>query len=237
MQRYFSNKLVNDYFLLSYDDIYHIKTVMRLKENDKIEVVYKNIAYLCNLENSDEKIQVKCLEEIQNVEQSIPEIILCIPLLKEQKMDFIIQKATELGVSKIIPIRLERSIIKLDPSREEKKLARWNRICKEASEQSKRLSIPIVTSIMNIEDLESIDALKIVCSTSSTNFSLHNLLQTYFNCDRILIVVGPEGGLTKNEEKKLVDIGFELVRLGNNIMRVETVPVFLLSIINYEYME
>ncbi len=237
MQRYFSNKLVNDYFLLSDDDIYHIKTVMRLKENDKIEVVYKNIAYLCNLENSDEKIQVKCLEEIQNVEQSIPEIILCIPLLKEQKMDFIIQKATELGVSKIIPIRLERSIIKLDPSREEKKLARWNRICKEASEQSKRLSIPIVTSIMNIEDLESIDALKIVCSTSSTNFSLHNLLQTYFNCDRILIVVGPEGGLTKNEEKKLVDIGFELVRLGNNIMRVETVPVFLLSIINYEYME
>lgn len=237
MQRYFSNKLVNDYFLLSDDDIYHIKTVMRLKENDKIEVVYKNIAYLCNLENSDEKIQVKCLEEIQNVEQSIPEIILCIPLLKEQKMDFIIQKATELGVSKIIPIRLERSIIKLDPSREEKKLARWNRICKEASEQSKRLSIPIVTSIMNIEDLESIDALKIVCSTSSTNFSLHNLLQTHFNCDRILIVVGPEGGLTKNEEKKLIDIGFELVRLGNNIMRVETVPVFLLSIINYEYME
>ena len=237
MQRYFSTRLKNGYFELSQDDFYHIQTVMRLKERDKIEVVYEKKAYLCCLENVNGRVQIKCLEEIQGEEQQIPEVILCIPLLKEQKMDFVIQKATELGVSKIIPIRLERSIVKLDSKKESKKIERWNRICKEASEQSKRLSIPVVTEVTEITDLKNIDALKIVCSTTCHDFHLQKLLQTHKKCDRILIVIGPEGGITEKEEKQLFDIGFQPVRLGNNIMRVETVPIFFLSVINYEYME
>lgn len=237
MQRYFSKKLENGYFELSSDDLYHMKTVMRLKNHDSIEVVYQEKAYLSCIENVNEKMQIKCIEEIQNEEQKIPEVILCTPLLKEQKMDFVIQKATELGVFKIIPIQLERSIIKLDSKKEAKKLERWNRISKEASEQSKRLTIPLVEKIHTLEDLEKIEALKIVCSTENNEFTLHKLLQTHKSCDRILVVIGPEGGLTKQEEEKLFNIGFSPVRLGNNIMRVETVPIFLMSIINYEYME
>lgn len=237
MQRYFSQKLEHGYFELSKEDQYHITVVMRLKQNDQVEVVYENVAYLGCIENVNEKVQIKCIQEVQKEEQKIPEIILCIPLLKEQKMDFIIQKATELGASKIIPIRLERSIIKLSSEKLEKKLERWNRISKEASEQSKRLSIPKVERVMDICDLEKIDGLKLVCSTTSENFSLQKLLQSNPSCDRIVIVVGPEGGLTKKEETELLKNGFLQVRLGKNIMRVETVPIFFLSVINYEYME
>ena len=237
MQRYFSKKLEHGYFELSKEDLYHITVVMRLKEHDKIEVVYQNIAYLCCIESVNQKVQIKCIQEVQKEEQKIPEIVLCIPLLKEQKMDFIIQKATELGVSKIIPIRLERSIIKLSSEKEKKKIERWNRICKEASEQAKRLSIPNVESVKGISELAKIDGLKLVCSTTSDNFSLQKLLQCNKSCGRIVIVVGPEGGLTQKEETELLNIGFLQVRLGNNIMRVETVPIFFLSIINYEYME
>lgn len=237
MQRYFSKKLEHGYFELSKEDQYHITVVMRLKQGDQIEVVYENVAYLCCIENVNEKVQIKCIQEVQKEEQKIPEIILCIPLLKEQKMDFVIQKATELGVSKIIPIRLERSIIKLSNDKLEKKLDRWNRISKEASEQAKRLTIPKVENVANICDLEKIDGLKLVCSTTSNNFSLQKLLQSNLSCDRIVIVVGPEGGLTKKEETELLKIGFLQVRLGKNIMRVETVPIFFLSVINYEYME
>ncbi len=237
MQRYFSETKNDDIFILSNDDIYHITVVMRLKENDKIEVVYQNVAYLCNLEKNNNELIIKCAEAIQTEEQKIPEIILCIPLLKEQKMDFIIQKATELGVSEIIPIRLERSIVKLDSAKEAKKLIRWNKISKEASEQAKRISIPKVRNIMNINDLKSYDCMKLVCSTVSNNFNLKKLLHDNQNCDKILIAVGPEGGLTPKEEDTLLKNGFTPVRLGKNIMRVETVPIFFLSVINYEYME
>lgn len=237
MQRYFTDKKIDNYFELSNNDMYHIKTVMRLKENDKIEVVYQKQTYLCCIENVNKVLKIRQLEKIEEGVQNIPELVLCIPLLKEAKMDLIIQKATELGVSRIIPIKLSRSLIKLDENKLSKKIERWNKIAKEASEQSKRITIPEITELKSIEELEKIEALKLVCSTISKENNLPILLQSHHSCDRILIVVGPEGGLTHEEEQKLINMCFNPVRLGNNIMRVETVPIFLLSIINYEYME
>lgn len=237
MQRYFTDKKIDTYFELSNDDMYHIKVVMRLKETDYIEVVYQKEVYLCCLENVNKVLKIRQVKKLEEGVQKIPELVLCIPLLKEAKMDFIIQKATELGVSEIVPIKLTRSLIKLDENRLSKKIDRWNKIAKEASEQSKRITIPEVTDLKLIEELETISGLKLVCSTIAKENNLPILLQSHRSCDRILIVVGPEGGLTSEEENKLINMGFNPVRLGNNIMRVETVPIFLLSIINYEYME
>ena len=81
------------------------------------------------------------------------------------------------------------------------------------------------------------DGVKIVCSTREKEKSLKKLLQTVENCDTLVIVVGPEGGLEEEEEKFLVDAGFSSVTLGNRILRVETVPLYVLSAINYNYME
>lgn len=237
MQRYFSKELKDGYFTLDENDLYHIRVVMRMKDQDKIEVVYQEKMYLSCLENVNGMYRVKALEIIENDVQKIPEVVLCIPLLKEQKMDFIIQKATELGVHKIIPLKLSRSVVKLEQNKEMKRVERWNKIAKEASEQSKRVTIPEVTGVLEIKELEKMEGLKLVCSTVSNNNNLHILLQNHVNCDRIIVVIGPEGGLSTLEEETLMQIGFLPVRLGNNIMRVETVPIFFMSIINYEYME
>ena len=162
---------------------------------------------------------------------------MVLPILKEQKMDFVLQKATELGVSKIIPITTSRTLVKLDKEKEQKRILRWMKICKEASEQSKRTDIPKIENLQNFTDLQKLDGLKILCSTVEKEKTLKNLLQTSPLCDRMIIVVGPEGGLSLNEEEYLRKIGFIGVSLGNRILRVETVPLYILSIMQYVFME
>lgn len=235
MQRYFSNSKENDKLFLINDDIYHITRVMRMKDNDKIEVIYNNDLYICNVILNE----LPWVDIISKEEGKIEdkEIILAIPLLKEQKMDLVLQKATELGVTKIIPVTMERSIVKLDDSKEVKKIDRWSKICKEASEQSKRNSIPVISNIMTLKELVKEDGIKIVCSTIEKENNLKKFLTEHKNYDKIIIVVGPEGGISSKEEEYLVSEGFTRVSLGKRIMRVETVPIFILSALNYEFME
>lgn len=233
MQRYFSKEKNDNYLKLSDNDLYHIKTVMRMNDKDKIEVVYNKELYLCELSENLAKI----IRKEDSDSTSKFNITLVIPLLKEQKMDLILQKATELGVDVIMPTIMERSIIKVDEEKAFKKIERWQKICKEASEQSKRLDIPIVTNICKLNDLKSINGVKLTCSTSEKSENLKKYLKNALNYDKIILVIGPEGGLSKNEENYLKEIGFTSISLGNRIMRVETVPLFLLSVFNYESME
>ena len=234
MQRYFAKEKVDNYFILNDDDIYHIKTVMRMKNNEKIEIVFENKLHICsvNLENNTFEI----LEECSSINED-KKITLVVPLLKEQKMDLVLQKCTELGASEIIPIITERSVVKLDSDKFSKKRERWIKICKEASEQSKRTSIPIVRNLMSIDKLNTLDGVKLVCSTTEKQKNLKFFLQTQNNCDKIVLAVGPEGGFTANEEERFMNAGFSKVSLGSRIMRVETVPIFVLSVLNYVYME
>jgi len=237
MQRYFSNELKNNKFTLREDDLYHMIRVMRMKDKDFIEVVYEKEVYLCSLEFCGNDILVNVKEKIHSSSEGNHEIVLIIPLLKEAKMDLILQKATELGVSKIIPVIMERSIVKIDSERELKKLERWTKICKEASEQSMRVTIPVITEVKKFSDLKDLDGVKLVCSTTEKENTIKLFLQSNKSYDKINIVIGPEGGLSLNEEKYLNSIGFESVSLGKRIMRVETVPMFILSVLNYEIME
>ena len=233
MQRYFALNKENNIFILREYDYYHIKVVMRLKIGEKVEVVYNNEAYLCKIID-DYKIEE--IEKIDSKELNISTTLI-LPLLKEQKMDLILQKATELGVSNIILFNAKRSIIKFDENKENKKLERWARICKEAAEQSKRCTIPEIRFEKNIKEFEKLDGLKLICSTVEETNNLKKVLQSSKNCVKINMIVGPEGGFEPNEERSIINLGFIPVTLGNTIMRVETVPIFLLSVLNYEYME
>ena len=148
-------------------------------------------------------------------------------------MDLILQKLTELGVSKIIPVNMERSIVKLDSKKEEKKQLRWNMICKEASEQSKRNDIPVVTQIVNLKDLLNIETdLKLVCSVSEKDNMIYNHIENN-NYNSILLVIGPEGGISPKEEEYLKNNNFKLVSFGNLVLRVETACIYIASVLNY----
>lgn len=234
MQRYFSYKLEKDNLFINKEDIHHIKNVMRKKENDLIEIVYLNRAYVAKL-NKDYNTAtiVKELNEKNNTLN----VKLLVPVLNEDKISFIIEKATELGVKEITLVNMTRSKFKINKEKEEKKYLRWKRIVKEASEQCKRLDIPKINKIIDIKDIIPSDV-NILCSTD--NKSVKNIKEVLNNVkdnDIIQVVFGPEGGFTSEEEEILQEKNFFKTTFGTRILRTETVPLYVLSIINYKELE
>ncbi|MDD4036667.1 MAG: RsmE family RNA methyltransferase [Bacilli bacterium] len=238
MQRYFVLKKDNNLFKIKGDDYHHIVNVMRLKINDKIEVVYNNIVYLSLIEKIENNIVYASMIDIieSNSELSI-DVTIAQALVKEDKFNYILQKGTELGVKSFIPVAMERSIVKLDQNKALNKLNRWQKICKEASEQSKRIIISQVKAIKSINDLTKLDYdYKILCSVNEEVRTIKKVLQDIKINSKIIVVIGPEGGLTHLEEKKLIDNGYIRVSLGNRVLRTETASLFIMSLINYELM-
>ena len=234
MQRYFAVDKKNDLFILDSGDLHHISNVMRMKNGDFIEVVFDKVLYKCKV-LFDNNVSI-VYDSILPGTDDIMDIVLVIPVLKEQKMDLVLQKATELGATRIIPIITERCVVKLN-DKESKKLDRWSRIVKEASEQCKRISVPVIDNVHTISDLNFSDGVKLVCSTRENEKNIKNVMHNLNGCAKMYIVVGPEGGLSIDEENKLNSLGFVSVTLGKRIMRVETVPMYILSVLNYELME
>lgn len=236
MQRYFVDKIDGDFFTISNDDSYHILKVMRMEIDDKIEVVYNHNEYLCKIVAIENNVKCKVISILDEKKRNIPKITIAQSLVKEQKMDYILQKATELGVDEIIPICTERSIVKLE-NKEDKKKERWKKVLKEASEQSKRVEIPNLESIISLKELlnKKYD-FKFICSVNEKVKTIKSVLSKVDISDTILFVIGPEGGLSSQEEEMLLSNGFEAISLGSNVLRTETASSFILSAISYEFM-
>ena len=231
MQRYFAKSKINDIFSLYEQDLHHIKNVMRNKIDDEIEVIYENIVYICRIKNID-PLSLEIIKTINEDRDLNIELSIAISLVNEQKMDLILQKLTELGVTNIIPIKTERSIVRLDDKKESKKIQRWQTICKEACEQSKRTKLPKVENIMSLSELSNVETnLKLICSLNDKTKPLREYLND--NIESIIFVIGPEGGFTEKEETFLIDRGYLPVSLGKRVMRVETATIYVASIINY----
>ena len=233
MQRYFVKEKQDNYLILDTSDIHHIKNVMRMNVGDKIECIYNKTLYICEiLDLTSEK--VKIIEECPDNNESLYDVTIAVALVKEQKMDLILQKLTELGISKIIPVSMERSIVKLDNQKFTKKKERWIKICKEAAEQSKRNSIPEITDIHTVKQLENLSYnKKFICSTRNPENLVNNYLQNKESCATMIFVIGPEGGISPKEEDLLESFGYIPITLGKRIMRVETAAIYIASIINF----
>ena len=233
MQRYFVKEKNNNKFVLTDSDIHHIKKVMRCKNNDQIEVVYDNVVYLCNIDDID-SLTLSIIKNYKEDRELTIDLTIAVALVQEQKFDLILQKLTELGVTSIVPLKTERSIVKIDSSKAEKKKIRWETICKEASEQSHRTSIPTIHNIMTMKELlNNKKQLNLICSLNDKTEPLENYLTN--NIQNILFVIGPEGGFSPKEENYLMENGFESTTLGKRILRVETAAIYVASIINYVY--
>jgi len=233
MQRYFVKEKNNENFILENTDIHHIKKVMRCKNNDKIEIVYDKKVYLCNIDDID-TLTLSIIDSYEEERESNIELTIAISLVQEQKFDLILQKLTELGVTSIIPIKTERSIVKIDESKKEKKKLRWETICKEASEQSHRVTIPKIHNIMTLKELlNNKKQLNLICSLNDKTKPLQEYLTNEVR--DILFVIGSEGGFASKEEEFLLENGFKSTSLGKRVLRVETAAIYVASIINYVY--
>ena len=231
MQQYFSVKKENNTLFLDNDDLNHIKNVMRMKENDEIIVVYDDNSYICSL-NSD---LLSCnIKEIFKENENYPEFLVYVPLLSDEKMSYIFKHGTELGVTRFIVVQYEHCKYKLRKNDYDKKITRWNKILKEACEQSYRTTKIKVEGIIDSNNINSIENVNIMCTLDKSGVKNICKVLTSNNCnDTISLVFGPEGGLSTKEEDMLSDIGFIKTSLGSDVLRTETVPLMIASIVKY----
>lgn len=221
-------------------DVNQIKNVLRLQAGDKIEVLDgTGKVYSATIKNI---LKDEILCEISSSRSMGSEPSLVITLIqsvpRESKMDFIIQKCTELGVSKIIPVISERTIIKLGEEKKDKRLARWRKIAKEAAEQSGRGKIPEITEVVNLSEAlkqAKNHDLSIIPYEMEEDSSIKNILIKNKEIRSIMLAIGPEGGFSKEEVENAKKSGFRSVSLGKRILRTETAGMAALSMINYEF--
>lgn len=231
MQQYYANKKINNTLMLNSDDLNHIKNVMRMKQNDKIIVVYENKSYVCLL-NKD---LLSCnISYTFKSHESNTSFIGYIPLLSEEKMSEILKHGTELGFTEFVVVQYMHCKYKLKKSDFEKKINRWSKIVKEASEQCYRINKPKVEKIIDVDNIIDYNNVKILCSLDKNNVKhISKILTTENVNDTISIAFGPEGGLSEIEENILVNKGFIKTSLGNNVLRTETVPLYIASVKSY----
>lgn len=248
MQRYFVDQKnwFKPHVNINGDDYHHIVNVMRMKPGDEVICNHPDgDAYQCSIDKiSDRNIQLLILDKLKNQVELPVNVTLIQGLPKGDKLEWIVQKATELGVQTIIPLECKRSIVKWDHKKSLKKSQRLQRIAKEASEQSHRTLQPAIETPYSLKQLISADQLfdhKFVAYEETTRRvktkKLNHYLEQIKPGESIGVVIGPEGGLTEPEIAQLVQSGFQPIRLGPRILRAETAPLYLMSALSYYFEE
>lgn len=232
MQRYFGRKMKRE-IVLNEDDVRHLLKVMRARKGDQIEVVADDRVYLCEVTKL-RPLSIVTVKEIKENNELPNYIILVATLLKGDKMDLVLQKATELGVNEIVLLESERTIVHIKKQQSDLKLGRYQRILKEAAEQSKRHRIPYIQNIISFDRINEIEAdLKLIAyegSSGSTKL-LNKKIDSIKRGQRIAVIIGPEGGFSKDEVNYARHHGFTPVGLGKRILRAETASIYTLSVI------
>lgn len=245
MQRYFIDVEYNHqpYVKIYGDDFHHIVRVMRMEAGEKIVVVFNHSqAAIAQInEITDEYVQAE-IKKIEAQTKELPiEVAIVSGMPKGDKMEWVIQKGTELGATQFIPFVAERSIVKWEEKKAKKKLERWGKIAKEAAEQSQRQKLPLIFEPKSFKHtlplLQQYDVRIVAYEEAAKNNERGNLvkvLQAIEPNQRICIVFGPEGGLSDQEINELQNQGFIICGLGPRILRTETAPLYVLSAISYQ---
>ena len=241
MQRYFISEDNFKENIIRGDDVFHIYKVMRNKVNDLIEICVNECGYIAKLtEISSDLVRYEIVDQIAKKASNKPKITLIQGLAKGDKNDDIIKHSTELGVDDIILISMKRSIVKISNDKIDNKISRFNKIAKEAAEQSHRFSVPNVSLINSFNNLdENLYDVKLLLDEEEAK-KIDGLLISkidMLNAKSISFVIGPEGGIDNAERELLIKKGFIPVSLGDNILRTETASLAFLAMLNYKLME
>lgn len=218
------------------DDSHHISRALRMAVGEKIEAVdmQKNL-YICELNGFfDRYVTARIIEE-KKVDTEPPHFIrLYQALAKGDKMETIIQKSIECGACEIVPFSSERCVVKIDKRDEGKKIERWQKIAKGASEQSGRGIVPQVKGILTFKELlDSLSGTVFFCYEGEESLTIKQALEKTEIKGDVSIIIGSEGGFSKKEASLLQERGAISVGLGKRILRCETAPSFALACISY----
>lgn len=232
MQRYFIDKKFDE-IRFTDEQIHHIQKVMRMEKGDQIEVIFKDKGYVCSI-CSLSPFEVTIEKEIENNPELNVDITLLYCLPKGDKLDLVIQKATEIGANEIILVQSSRCVSKFKKEDFNKKLTRFNKIALEASEQSHRFKVPNIDKIIDFKDISKFkfDYGYIAYEDEHYGTFIKDLENIKAH-QSIGIIIGSEGGFSKQEVDYANENGYKSVTLGKRILRSETACIHALSVISY----
>lgn len=248
MPQFFVNDVIeneNKAFISDSDEIKHIVNVLRLGQNDEILAAVKDnysfIGKILNVKKDLIEIDITSKNPISRKLKT--SITLVQSIIKGQKQDYLIQKATELGIKEIIPIQTKNSVVKISSEKDKQaKLEKWQKVAYESVKQCERLDVPIINKMLTLEEtlkFKDYD-IKFVCAERNDDITIkqylqdikHNITNTPL---KILIIIGPEGGWDESEFKLFDNYSIPKISLGKMILRAETAAVTALSQVIYEY--
>ena len=245
MPRFFVDRsqVQGEEIVIQGNDVNHIKNVLRMRPGDELSLSDgEGVDYFCKI-SSIERDEVRVnIENSWNSYVELPvKLYLFQGLPKGDKMELIIQKAVELGVYEIIPVRTKRVIVKLDDKKESKKIARWQQIAEGGAKQSGRGLIPEVKPVMGFAEAlkyaGSLDAALIPYEKAEGIQKTRSIIHDLKGKKSVAIFIGPEGGFDEKEVEDAMNQGVFPVTLGRRILRTETAGLTMLSILMFEFEE
>ena len=243
MQRFFAEKSQidqeNKKIRLVGNDVNHIRTVLRMKPGEEVWISDgEKYEYHCViLSLTEEEILLDILYAQEPAYELPGRIVLFQGLPKADKMELIIQKAAELGAHCIVPVNMKRCVMKLDEKRAEKKLKRWQQIAQSAAEQSRRMLVPEICALTDLDGAlrmaQDLDVILIPYELEKGMARTREVLDRLVPGQSIGIFIGPEGGFEEEEVEKARKAGAVPITLGHRILRTETAGLALLSVLMF----
>jgi len=215
----------------------HLRKVLRLGPGDSIIVFddagWEHEAVIRSL--SAQAAEIDVLRSFQAERESPLQLTLAVGLTKGEKMDFVVEKATELGAQAIVPFVSAYTVPKLDQRKIEKRGERWQKIALAAAKQCRRTRIPEIFPLVNFENMvqQTAGPLNLLFWEKEAHQTLKEVHAVDPDARSILLVIGPEGGLSDPEADLAQQHGFKAIRLGRRILRAETAAVAATSLVQY----
>lgn len=223
-------------------DVNHIGNVLRMKAGDRIEVIMEEDVqvYLCQItEVLPDEVRCSVMEAETFDAELSSRVFLFQGLPKSDKMELILQKAVELGVSSVIPVRTRNAVVKLDEKKASGKIVRWQGIAEAAAKQSKRRVIPSVQTVVDFREaikmMQELDVALLPYELQDPDSfrKTRELLSELKAGQSIGILIGPEGGFAEEEIQYAKDAGIRIITLGRRILRTETAGIAVLAWLVY----
>lgn len=225
-------------FRITGPDVNHIRNVLRMKPGEKVAISdgQDRDWYCIITEIAKDFVLAKVESEAEAAELSA-ELILYQGLPKNDKMEFIIQKAVELGAKRIVPVQMKRSVVKWEEKKQQGKLARWNAISESAAKQSGRSTVPAVDPVLRMEkaaqEAAELDLILVPYENAKGMEATAEAISLVKPGMRVGIFIGPEGGLEASEVERLREAGARVISLGRRILRTETAGLAALTLCMY----
>jgi 16S rRNA (uracil1498-N3)-methyltransferase len=222
------------------EEAHHISNVMRLKVGDSITAFDGTGSEYSGVIRSAGKrsLVIDITDTRRSKPQERPKITLMQAIPKKEKIEYIIEKATELGVDFIIPVFTGRTIPQWSAEKQSSRTTRWVKIATEAAKQCGRVDVPQISQVSDFKEAVSRigpHGFKLIAALREGSVALKKALHGRAREEDIYIAIGPEGDFTEAEIGLALDAGFELVSLGPRVLKSDTAGLFVLSVIGYEY--